>query len=262
MALEALTLHVWLAEGAAKKSANQDVKAAAVKARQLLDSLPNLQTQAEKDAAEKQIRELASLVIAVVAPGRKVGPILGGIVTGVVIILTIFVIWFYIRKAGVTNLSQIEYTRPLLVLTAIIATVLFGGALLFAAIFTSDDPENFAQRFRPAREIFLVFSGIFGTIIGFYFGAGDSGTKPIAVSTQREAAVLVAHITGGSQPYQVDFTPKDGKMESKSSRDGWARFAVTAAEPVEGELLITDGRGGQVRESVTLPVPEEPTPTP
>ncbi|HEU5135380.1 MAG TPA: hypothetical protein VFU13_09585 [Steroidobacteraceae bacterium] len=258
MSPEALALHVRLAEFSAKKSKDQDVKDAAAKARQLFDSLPTLQTQAEKDDAEKQIRELTALVLAVAAPGGKWGPKFGGAIAVVFVILTFCVLYYYIKTTGVANLSQIEYTRPLLVLTAIIATVLFGGALLFAAIFTSDDPENFSQRFRPAREIFLVFSGIFGTIIGFYFGAGDASSPQLAVSAQREQAQLVAHITGGMQPYQVDFTPEDGKTESKTSRDGWARFGIAATEQVEGELLITDSRGGQLRESVALPKPEAP----
>ena len=64
---------------------------------------------------------------------------------------------------------------------------MFGGALLFGALFSSEGGQELTDRFRHAREIFLVFSGIFGTVVGFYFGAGDTHT-PVQVANQAQEA--------------------------------------------------------------------------
>jgi hypothetical protein len=53
---------------------------------------------------------------------------------------------------------------------------------------------------RIAREIFLVFSGIFGTVMGFYFGAGDSKGPQVNVAATLEDATVVAYATGGTLP--------------------------------------------------------------
>ena len=257
MAQEALRLHVLIAESKAKSSSNADVKAAAVEARRILDGFAALADQAARDLAEKQIRELTGLIRELSTPDTRWGPRVGIAAVVLVAVLLVVMLWWYLEKTGMANLAKVEYTRPLLVITAIIATVVFGGALLFAALYTSDDSESFSRRFRPAREIFLVFSGIFGTIIGFYFGAGVDSAAPLDVTVKREKAVLIAKVTGGSSPYQVIFEPKEGESKSSRAESGLATFDVDAASKVEGEMLVTDGRGGQVRKKVEEGVESE-----
>ena len=47
--------------------------------------------------------------------------------------------------------------RPILTVAAIIATLAYGGGLIFSALYSNEG--KFEERFRMAREIFLVFSG-------------------------------------------------------------------------------------------------------
>ncbi len=164
--------------------------------------------------------------------------------------------WFLIaygQTVGLAKLGTIEGTRPLLVIGAILSTVIFGGSLLIGSLFSSEG--TFEDRFRHAREVFLVFSGIFGTVIGFYFGAGDSKGESPAVSAQLADAVLVAHASGGIPPYKVTLTYGNKPcMVTLDSKDGWARFALNkSTENVEGSRLsVVDSRGAQ-SSNITLP---------
>jgi hypothetical protein len=131
----------------------------------------------------------------------------------------------YANSVGYIKLTTIEGTRPLLVMAAIISTIVFGGALLLGSLFSSDG--TFQERFRYAREIFLVFSGIFGTVIGFYFGADDTRGGTLGVDATLQDTTLVAYATGGTTPYRIIVTygPKAAtKMED--SKTGLAHFTL------------------------------------
>lgn len=118
-----------------------------------------------------------------------------------------FIAW-YIRSRGIENLSSLESIRPVLVFTLIISTITFGGALVFGALYS--EGETLEVRFRHAREIFLVFSGIFGTVIGFYFGAGESKglqqQQALDVIADMVETTLKGHVIGGTPPYKVTLT--------------------------------------------------------
>jgi len=125
------------------------------------------------------------------------------------IILIVFLcfgsVWAYFAGIGAERYTVIEATRPILVFTLIIAMLGFGGALIFRALFTNETPSQFQDRFRLAREVFLVYSGIFGTIIGFYFGAasGEAAAKPpsLAIPSIQSDGLVTAKIEGGSSPF-------------------------------------------------------------
>jgi len=142
-----------------------------------------------------------------------------GAIFGVIILVVAFggVAWLlvaYIGHASLDALSTIEGTRPLLTVASIIATFAFGGGLVFAALFSNEG--GFENRFRMAREIFLVFSGVFATVVGFHFGSPSSADS--AARAEREAAAaligeptiqekdgkLVLTIKGGTPPYKVE----------------------------------------------------------
>lgn len=123
-----------------------------------------------------------------------------------VILLSFVTLWLYFWGIGPQKYILIETTRPVLVFTLIIAMLGFGGALIFRSLFTRERPEDFQPRFRLAREIFLVYSGIFGTIIGFYFGAASGEAANAAPPTISGASVqadgmLMAQIEGGTAPF-------------------------------------------------------------
>lgn len=116
-------------------------------------------------------------------------------------------LWTFVSNAAPGALSTIDGVRPIITLAAIISTVGFGASLVLAALFSSD--ANFETRFRTAREIFLVFSGVFATVVGFHFGAGQAASvAPLpAISVVKMAKTgdkLYITIEGGSPPYKVE----------------------------------------------------------
>jgi hypothetical protein len=116
-------------------------------------------------------------------------------------------LWTFVSNATPGSLSTIDGARPIITLAAIISTVGFGASLVLAALFASD--ANFETRFRTAREIFLVFSGVFATVVGFHFGAGQSPTAgqtaPVSISRMSvQGGKLNVFIEGGVPPYVVE----------------------------------------------------------
>jgi hypothetical protein len=125
-----------------------------------------------------------------------------------VIIGTGLMLWALIGRSPNGALMTVDGVRPIITLAAIISTVGFGGGLVFSALFSTD--ASFEVRFRMAREIFLVFSSVFATVVGFHFATGTSGvppptSTPFAVTAMREIGTkLIVSIEGGSPPYTVE----------------------------------------------------------
>ncbi len=161
----------------------------------------------------------------------------------------------YATGIGYVKLGTIEGTRPLLVVAAIMSTIAFGGALLIGSLFSSDG--TFEERFRHAREIFLVFSGVFGTVIGFYFGAGETKGAGLIVSADVQESAIVAYATGGTPPYKVTITygPKN-LTKTEDTKSGWVRFQFDKAKDNIVQTLIsaTDSKAAQT----SVPVPLDP----
>ena len=121
--------------------------------------------------------------------------------------LLAFLIWTLSRAAGPSPLTDVATGRPILMLIVITTTVVFGGMMLNAALFgkTADDA---AQRFQRAREVFLVFSGICATVVGFYFGSATTTAPALpAVSLNvslGQDGTIAAVVAGGAPPLRRD----------------------------------------------------------
>lgn len=163
----------------------------------------------------------------------------------VVFILSNFLL-NYGRSVGLDKLTTVEGTRPLLVVAAIFSTIVFGGALLLGSIFAADG--TFEQRYRHAREIFLVFSGIFGTVIGFYFGAGDSKTAVLKLDAALQETTVSVFANGGVPPYKftVTYGPK-ATVKTKENQATWAPFTFdkTKDNILPLTVTVTDNKGTQ-----------------
>lgn len=229
---EELELKVKLLEELAAKDSSQEIRSAATRAQTLLklfhQAMAASQT-AEGDQVGKEIANLAdsaSQLISQRMPAKsdKWWPYVGMAVLAIVFIGLAWFFYRYIAEAGLGKLSTFEGTRPLLVIAAIISTIAFGGALLIGSLFSSEG--TFEERFRHSREIFLVFAGIFGTVIGFYFGAGDSKTSQIGIDAILEDATVVAYANGGTPPYKISiaYGSKD-RTKTEETKTGWARFS-------------------------------------
>jgi len=99
-------------------------------------------------------------------------------------------------KEIVDKLANPEYARGVITYILAIGTVAVILVLLVSALLGSDSKENFAR----GKEILTVLIGIFGTILGFYFGAAnpaktESGANP---SASASPALTVSPAATGS----------------------------------------------------------------
>lgn len=182
-----------------------------------------------------------------------------GAIMGVIILIVAFggVAWLMVAYIGASSfdaLATISGTRPLLTIASIIATLAFGGGLVFAALFS--DEATFESRFRMAREIFLVFSGVFATVVGFHFGSasGDSqsaASQQILESTiQEKNGKWTVTVKGGTPPYTVDAdidgVSKTAKGKSPLEVD---LTGIDPSKPIERlRIRTSDAKGNTAAE--------------
>lgn len=161
-------------------------------------------------------------------------------------------LWAYFAFLGPDRYASIATTRPVLVLTLIICMLGFGGLLIVRSLFTAEPAEAFERRFRLAREIFLVFAGIFGTIIGFYFGAADeeSGNSEPTMEVAWSDGSVTAAVTGGTGPFLGIFTPKGASGGELMTVDERVMSYKIAECPAEATVVVVDGRGRRLEGEV------------
>ena len=168
-----------------------------------------------------------------------------GLVIGIVILSFAFV-FFYFWELGGENFTSPESIRPLLVLTLIIAMLGFGGLLMIRALFAPIKVAELQERFRLGREVFLVFSGIFGTIIGFYFGAEDeAGAGAPTIEIAFAEGRVTAAISEGTAPFLGIFTPQ-GQTGGRvmDADDRVLSLAIDGGTCPDGaSIVVVDGRG-------------------
>ena len=227
------------------------VKAAAVntRTRSLADRVTALQSDfasarasgdaTMRDHIEMAVQELWANVErwSGVAPKRKISEwladfsiagLIGLVVLLVVLGLLVAGIMLFTSAVGWKALMGVDGTRPILTVAAIIATLAYGGGLIFSALYSNEG--KFEERFRMAREIFLVFSGVFATIVGFHFGAGNNATggaggvenvQQLELDVRRGAkpGELELSVTGGTPPYTVTTTGANIKTISPAQYD-------------------------------------------
>jgi hypothetical protein len=173
-----------------------------------------------------------------------------------IVILYFGGIYMYMAGLGPERYSSIEATRPILVFTLIVAMLGFGGLLIVAALFSNDSEEHLQRKFRHAREIFLVFAGIFGTIIGFYFGAADenNGTPPSLSEPTFASGRVTVEIEGGRPPF-IGMLTTDGEPTGEVIQGDGRALSFTAAEgcPANASVTVVDGEGRRDEAGLTCP---------
>ncbi|MBS0352438.1 MAG: hypothetical protein JSR83_00840 [Proteobacteria bacterium] len=195
--------------------------------------------------------------------------LIGLVVLVVVLALLVVGIWMFASKVGWAELATIDGTRPILTMAAIIATLAYGGGLIFSALFSNEG--KFEERFRMAREIFLVFSGVFATIVGFHFGSQGSQTPSaevlqLDVKSGEKPGDLELSVVGGEPPYTV--TTQGSNIKPVPERKGQSPFrisfsALDATSPATITFSVVDKSGKKkgVREMSSKELGELTKPT-
>jgi hypothetical protein len=177
---------------------------------------------------------------AITALGQPI-PLFALVILGSVIVLIGANLMGWDRGGVLDKLKDGEYARGLITYLFAVGTIGAVVILILAALTGSGATEERDARFDKAKEIFSLLIGIFGTIIGFYFGSikaeEDAGRTDVAVAaplvpdtvTAGQPVSVISNASGGSPPYlySVGFDVAAGAGFVKRSQ-GWIREELPA----------------------------------
>ena len=95
---------------------------------------------------------------------------------GAVFIFALFS--FALDKAMLAELAKVEQARGLITFLFGVATVGIALIIVLAIFLSTDSEEQVSARYQMGKDILAVLIGVFGTIIGFYFGSELATTTP------------------------------------------------------------------------------------
>lgn len=176
------------------------------------------------------------------------------------------------------HMGQVEFARGLI--TYLFAVVTIGTAVvLVVSALTSDETPANERRFERGKEILSLLLGVFGTIVGFYFGSEVAAkgqptetivnVAPLRLSAPSAASgadfSLTTYVSGGKAPYKygVGFDKDDIKAETPVDTNGWiiktlAAPKVTADRTALVRVKVEDADGHSTEVSGPLAVKSGP----
>jgi hypothetical protein len=141
----------------------------------------------------------------VVAVIRENATSFGILAVSIAFLFTLGAVAVTIGKMGASSWQTITGGRAVLLLALTFAFVTFGGALLIAPLFSEGSIE---ERFRRSREVFLLFAGMFTTVVGFYFASANQpflGSELLIAETfDSHKGELQVAVAGGKPPYTIE----------------------------------------------------------
>jgi hypothetical protein len=186
------------------------------------------------------------------------------------------------------HMGQVEFARGLITYLFAVVTIGTAVVLVVSALTADETPAN-EKRFERGKEILSLLLGVFGTIVGFYFGSEVAAKGPPAETVVRAAPplltagsvaplrlsaesvtaggqfTLMTHIYGGKEPYiyGVGIDTADVKPETPVDTNGWITKAMTAPlvqsdRAVLVRLVVQDADGHSTALSLPLSVKKGP----
>lgn len=174
------------------------------------------------------------------------------------------------KDSGVlARMAETSFARGLITYLFAVVTIGTAVVLVVAALTSPTTMEN-DERFQRGKEVLSLLLGVFGTIVGFYFGSelSSAGAKTSALqlpalllgSTELapgQKTTVTTHVSGGTPPYQ--FGTSVGKNASLEYRnvvppDGWIVVEIAAPADQGGDsfvvtLGIRDAAGDTIAQS-------------
>jgi hypothetical protein len=176
------------------------------------------------------------------------------------------------------KMGQVEFARGLI--TYLFAVVTIGTAVvLVVSALTSDESPANERRFERGKEILSLLLGVFGTIVGFYFGSevaakGQPAETIVKIAPLRLSAssvgsgadfTLTTYASGGKAPYKygVGFDKDEIKPEIPVDPNGWitktlAAPKVTAERSALVRVVVEDADGHSTEATLPLVVKSGP----
>lgn len=174
----------------------------------------------------------------------------------IVLLAVLFAAFSVITKgAFLQQMTDLGRARGLITVTITFATICFAMILIVQAFVgqNGSNDQEAAERFRRAREVFTVLTGILGTIVGFYFGSAEKGAPQLLVTGARivdaGGGAVVAQIENGMPPYEyrIAFSdPKLRQIQRKLASPGWIFESFPAARGVTAVVTVTDSERKEV----------------
>lgn len=94
-----------------------------------------------------------------------------GVALGGLVLLLLFARSF--NPAFLQQIATIEAARGLITFLFAVATVGIAVIVVLAAFLGNGSPEELAERFQRGKDVLTILIGVFGAILGFYFGSDD-----------------------------------------------------------------------------------------
>jgi hypothetical protein len=168
-----------------------------------------------------------------------------------------------IDRGALRNMANPEYARGLI--TFLFAIVTIGTALvLVVSALISPDNSASEKQFQHGKEVFSLLLGVFGTVVGYYFGSTHAGT---AVTELKVSEIMVfpelpqagqqvtirALIAGGTAPCQYSITLGDDTPKKDTDIPDCGMVTTHMLLPPNAnspdmriELKVTDSAGHQI----------------
>jgi hypothetical protein len=173
------------------------------------------------------------------------------------------IVWgLFKHDSIVRELANADLARG--VITFIFAVGTIGIALLLT--FGALVGKNTVEEFTKAKEVLTLLMGVFGTILGFYFGTstGEASHKLSISSPATEASAdgktvtMLAYVSGGDPPFIYNITFDKNALTSipaQTSADGWIREVIDTTKidatkigtsPLGYTISVTDAHRNSV----------------
>lgn len=170
---------------------------------------------------------------------------------------------FGIDSGVLRSMGKLEFARGLI--TYLFAVVTIGTAVVLV-VFTlsSGSSEEIEKKFQRGKEILSLLLGVFGTIVGFYFGSVSRDSTGVEASSLKLTPLLLsqarvakgqqlsvtAAASGGTPPYRYNLEIAGSVLpeEQKVREGGWIVYnmAVPETSPLGNQevvIRLTDSAG-------------------
>lgn len=168
-----------------------------------------------------------------------------------------------------TKMGQVEFARGLITYLFAVVTIGTAVVLVVAALTADETPAN-ERRFERGKEILSLLLGVFGTIVGFYFGSEVAAKgqpqetivkiaplrlNPASVSPGAEFT-LTTYVSGGKAPYKygAGFDKEDIKPDTPVDLNGWIikTFSAPKVAATVVRIVVEDADGHSTEVSAPL----------
>lgn len=182
---------------------------------------------------------------------------------------------FGIDSGVLKSMAKLEFARGLI--TYLFAVVTIGTAVvLVVSALSSGTSEEIEKKFQRGKEVLSLLLGVFGTIVGFYFGSESQlGGRAEAVALPRLTPLmlspsparagqdlrLTAAVVGGMPPYRYRLEVGDRTLAEQQpvKEGGWIVVdtkvpAVKSRTTFDVVLNISDAAGQAAETAARLEV--------